>query len=251
MYRIWIVAGIIVIAGLVGGWAGYLLDPASSNDPNTRTKIEIRKRYLLLGVIAAGCVPLFLSLVKSAIIDTIFGSNNKNGVEIIPFAEYLIFTGFCLIAALSARNFLDTVSRQVLRDVQRATEKAMQAEAKASEAGERAAVVSDLFDEALEKDAPSPQQALTEAASQLPPGATIPEISPAERKALNAMMKMSYRTATGIAQEVGIQRNQVGELLDALASKRLVERTTSPTTHGPRWRITATGVRALNAPEKT
>jgi DNA-binding MarR family transcriptional regulator len=89
-----------------------------------------------------------------------------------------------------------------------------------------------------------------EVPGQAPDGQAPPEIGPTEKKALGAMMKMTFRTATGISKEIGLPRTQIGEVLDLLAAKKLVERTTSPTTGGPRWRITGLGVRALNAPGK-
>src|SRR6266446_3122599 len=123
MYQIWIVGGITLVAGLIGGWAGYLFDPVSSGDANVQLRRHTRKRYLLLGLIAAACVPLFLSLLQSGLIANIFSPKKENNVEIVPFSEFLIFAGFCLIAALSSRTFLDTVSRQLMRDVQRANQR--------------------------------------------------------------------------------------------------------------------------------
>lgn len=242
MYQLWVLLAIIVIAGLLGGWAAYLLDFVSSDEGPAPLKRHALIRYLVLGVIAAAVVPLFLSVLQSALIESIFKSN----AETIPFANFFVFAGFCLVAALSARAFLDTVSRQVMRDVSQAKARAQRAEDTANRADEKATIASDLIQETVE-DEISDIPAAMQAAEDLPANTLLPKITSSEHRALNAMTKMSFRTATGISQDAGVPRNQVGELLDQLATKGLIERTTSPKTGGPRWRITPIGIRTLNA----
>ena len=225
----------MLIAGLIGGWAGYLIDPVSSGDEAEQRKHAL-KRYLLLGIIASASVPLFLSVLQSALISNIFVPRKDNNVEIVPYTEFLIFVGFCLIAAVSARTFLDTVSHQVLRDVKRIEEKA-----------DKATAAIELIDEGVESKPAEPPAAQIEAAKQIAVDAVLPKLTAEEQKTLSALMKRTFRTATGIGQEIGVSRNRIGDLLDELASKAVVERTTSPNTGGPRWRITALGVRVLNA----
>jgi hypothetical protein len=65
------VLGIILIAGLVGG-LGARLRPGLAEPPSPQ-------RAMLLGVIAAACVPLFLSLVQSQLIESFLANRAPGG----------------------------------------------------------------------------------------------------------------------------------------------------------------------------
>ena len=247
MYQIWTIGAITLVAGLLGGWAGYLLDPASSGAANSASKAQALYRYLVLGVIAAACVPLFLTILQSDLVSKIFSPVKEDGREVVPYSQFLVFTGFCLVAAISARSFLDTVSKQVMRDAQQATQTANQAQVQAIEAQKKAEVASELAVDALDGSTAPSHPALTEAAQAIPADTAVPKIAPEEGRALQAMMKKTRRTAAGVAEELGISRARVAELLDELESKKLVEPTTSPNTGGQRWQITPLGVHTLRA----
>lgn len=244
MYRICTVVGIIFFSGLLGGWAAYLMSFTSSIEGIAGKKNALA-RYLVLGVIAAAVVPLFLSVLQSALISNIF-EPKANAPDAIPFSEFLILTGFCLIAAISARRFLYTVSRQIMRDVSSANLRAQNAELAARQAETKAEIATELVDETVEDDKVGIPDVL-QAAKEFPAGAAIPTITSNERNALNAMMGRAFRTAMGVSQDSKIPRSHMGELLDHLQELRLVERTVSPNTGGSRWRITPLGVRTLNA----
>ena len=90
---------IMAVAALIGGAAAYLTrDVTADGESELKTLFW---RFILLGVVAAACVPLFLSLVKSRIMESILTDNQHNHLE-----SYLIFTGLCLVAAYSARTFI-------------------------------------------------------------------------------------------------------------------------------------------------
>jgi len=177
----------------------------------------------------------------------------ENNVASIPYDDFLVFGGFCLIAAISARGFLDTISRQLLRDVRRlddrtslAVQQAREAKVSAGTAAEEAEATADLVENRILPATEPSELNSTNTAELLAPDTPIPGISANERKVLSALMQTTFRTATGISRDAGIPRNQIGEILDTLAKKRLVERTVSPNTGGPRWRITRLGAHALN-----
>ena len=107
MYQILIILIIIGVTGIFGGYAGYLTDQISSSDAGDQIKTHARKRYMFLGLISAACVPLFLSLVQSSLITNIFVTQGNGNINQIPYSEFLIFAGICLVAALSARRFLE------------------------------------------------------------------------------------------------------------------------------------------------
>jgi hypothetical protein len=251
-YQIWAVGAIVVGSGVFGGWTAFLSDQAQHRVNPEQANSPYLLRYIALGLSATICVPLFLSLVQSALIPKIFNPDKVDGVVTTPYSDFLIFGGICILAAISARKFLDTLSDKILRDVSqlkkktdRIDQKAVAAEERAARAEEKAQDASSVSLDVLDEQAAEPR--LEPELSELgaaPAGPTL-DLTPLEQKTLSSLMKVTFRTATGIGQNLGIPRNQIGDLLDSLASKRLVERTTSPATGGPRWKITALGVRTL------
>ena len=231
MYKIWTIVLIIFGAGLLGGWAGYLADASSGLNAAPDERRHALKRYVVLGVVAAFSVPLFLSVLQSALMKDIFTVKPEGGGESIPFVEFLIFAGFCLVAALSSRAFLDTLTKNVIRDVQELKQQTRALDERVDDNTGRV----ELMEEVVDPGAGSP--AAMDVLGQAPDGHSLPDVGATETKALGAMMNMTYRTATGIGKEIGLARTRIGEVLDLLAAKKLVERTTSPTTGGPRWRI--------------
>src|SRR3954467_1269784 len=243
--RVYVVAGITVVAGLLGGSAAYLTEPVGDSaalDWRARTIA----RPLLLGVLAAACVPLFLSLVQSGLIKTIFP---PPGTPPRPpaFEEYLIYVGLCVVAAISSRTFIDSVTRKVLQQAKEAKEIATEAKETAQQAAEEV----QLGESADDAHAPRPD--FVEAVGSLasPSGlqrsseGAAEELSDEERMILQALTTRTYRTRTGIANDSGVPRNRVSELLEALADRKLALPTKSPRTGGARWFITKRGHAAL------
>ena len=122
---------VMLSAGLFGGYAGFLLGPSNPASETSAEELEwLRKRSMVAGVVASFTVPLFLSLAGAAsgadqqLVDRLVGSN-------IDYGAWLILLGFCLVAAVSAPNFISAVSDRILRDVQR---EAREAAAKADSA---------------------------------------------------------------------------------------------------------------------
>jgi hypothetical protein len=242
-----IVVAIIIVSGLVGGWAAHL----TSNDAVEGEPRRPRHPYLLLGVIAAGCVPLFLSLIQSNLVDDIFTARGEQ-----PFKEYLVFVGLCLIAAFSARSFIESVSRRVLRDLENVKEeheeiKQQQQEVVrqgdetreiAEQASETAQNVAETVDE---QDAP-PATPADQMTMDIAP-ADVPTIDDVEKRLLEALNKKSYRTAGGVCEDSGMPRDEVTRRLKDLARRKVVEPTTSPKTGGIRWKLTPEGRAALQA----
>lgn len=94
---------IIFICGLIGGIG------------NSLREVNYDRAGLLknifLGVIASITVPLFLNLVSSDILKAIYKNEAQNIIN------YLIFSGFCIIASFSSLNFLNTISGKVLQNL--------------------------------------------------------------------------------------------------------------------------------------
>ncbi|PTT72589.1 MULTISPECIES: YEATS-associated helix-containing protein [unclassified Chryseobacterium] len=94
---------IILICGLTGG-IGNSLRGVGCN-------WILLIKNIFLGIIAASTVPLFLNLVSSDILKNIYDKEN------LHLVNYLIFSGFCMIAAFSSLNFLNTISGRVLQNL--------------------------------------------------------------------------------------------------------------------------------------
>jgi hypothetical protein len=245
--QFWAMTGIIAIiflGGVFGGWGATVLSKGTAEEG------EPKLRFFILGVIASACVPLFLSLVQSGIIDEIMSNRAGNRAE-----SYLIFAGLCLVAALTARNFLDSLSKRVLRDLDKVNDKADEALRKSETADNkatRAEQTTEVVAEALDEQAAEP----VVRSKGIDPGDTglesafvgaPPAVNATERQVLQSLTHMTFRTATGVAKDVGVPRSQIGELLDSLAERGLAAPAKSPTTNGARWKITAAGLAALGA----
>lgn len=108
---------VMAVAGLVGGWAGFLISPIDPETLDDRKYRRHRRRYLVSGVVAAYTVPLFLAISSAAA-----GANGDQLVSKVvgspvDYGSWLVLTGFCLVAAVSAPRFLSRLSDQLIEDV--------------------------------------------------------------------------------------------------------------------------------------
>lgn len=253
---------ILAVGGILGGMAAFLSRPTfegkSVRGSLNTDRLAPLSSYLLLGLAAAGCVPLFLSLLKSGLVNQIL----SNGHDNLARENCLILLGLAVIFGYSSRQFLRSISDQLLRRIE-------QTQRTAEEATERAADAKVIATEvALEIEGADEERTTrsgrvdlrTAAPAPLPdlepshePDAGDgerhggPKLDPLERKVLKSLTLMSRRTATGIAEDSGISRMRIGELLDSLADKGLVVPTVSPKTGGARWQITPAGAARLAA----
>jgi hypothetical protein len=230
------VIGIIVFSGLIGGLAAYL----ASESITEREGRSPLARYLILGVIASAAVPLFLSLVRSQVTQDMLKAVEPGKAEYSGLVEsYLIFVGICLIAAFSARRFIDGISKQVLQRLD-------QVEVVTADTKEALREVAKEVEGADSETAPLPAgvRELTDAEEE--GGHAHVPVSADELRALEALSRRTYRTRTGIAEDASISRNRISEILDALYQKKMALPTTSPNTGGQRWTITKRGEAALH-----
>lgn len=235
------IAAITIIAGIIGGIAAYLAEPKPAEPASQEPPKRTLSRFLLLGVIAAACVPLFLSLLQSKLLEKILGG----ALTTTAFENYLIFMGLCLVAAFSARRFIDSVTQQVIRKAEEANRNAERAVETANQAHETAV---ESLNEVESVDSDEPPPAMQQVALQ--PGETNAPVSvdAEERRALVALSRKTYRTRTGVAEDAGIARHRISEVLESLAERMLALPTRSPKTGGARWLITDRGRVAIDAP---
>jgi hypothetical protein len=106
---------VILLAGSLGGWVNYYLTRVKDQDHASL------RESLVIGIAAAFLVPLFLQMISSTLLTS--GASNP--------LELFVFAGFCLVASISSRSFVQTLSERVLKE---AREDAQNAKAVAQEA---------------------------------------------------------------------------------------------------------------------
>src|SRR6478609_8980694 len=88
---------IMLITGAFGGYLNYLHNFDTIAEDNKTSRIKVK--YVLLGIGSALLVPAFLKMIASDLIRYTTEYDN---------IRYLIFAGFCLIAAIFSRRFVTT-----------------------------------------------------------------------------------------------------------------------------------------------
>ena len=96
-------------AGLLGGITNYLRFEQEKKDWSSFW------RNVLMGVSASTLVPLFLTMISSNLLKESASDSSR----------FFMFFGFCLIASLSSKAFIQTVSDRLLNEMNK-TKKELQ-----------------------------------------------------------------------------------------------------------------------------
>jgi hypothetical protein len=121
-YFIILVIVVMLLAGSLGGVVNYYLGRLDNPD-----KASL-KESIIIGIAASFLVPLFLQMISSNLLAT--GDTEP--------LNLFILAGFCLIAAISSRAFITSLSAEVIRKAKEATQKAEQASNVAEQAKDTA-----------------------------------------------------------------------------------------------------------------
>jgi len=190
---------VMLVAGLVGGGLNYFrsqTEDAPSADP---------RQSLLGGVIASFLVPLFLNMISSNLLDAIKGTANTAG----DVSKLFVFAGFCLLAAVSSRSFIATLTDRVLKEAKATRQEVKQIKSE----------VEPIIDKETEKE---PQEISPLTVSVADNISTNDDV----RKVLNALAnsRFTLRTRTGIVQETHIDQVEVDRILATLVETGLAGR---------------------------
>lgn len=223
----------MLLAGVLGGLINsFIADPKTETPP-------VWWKHIVLGVGAAFIVPVFLNMISSKLIAEI----EAPPIDAQNLANLLILAGFCLVAAVSSRTFIGSITEKVLQQVAAAKRTADEAKKLAASAEGMAALAAPSDDA---------EDAVHEPVSSTPanaPKAHDVRVSDAEGKTLLAMISSgkSMRSITGIAEDAAIPKDQVSAAISSLIAKDLVAQ--GKNSDGkPRWYATPEG-RVFNVEE--
>ncbi len=214
MNTIWLIAAVMLIAGALGGLAAFFI-----SDPLNGKKLAWWQQ-MIVGIVAAFIVPLLLNMISADLIDKIRGVNGQNP----DFSKLFVLAGFCLVAAVSQRAFIQSISEKLLQTVR---------ETKEQVAEVKGVMDSQIEDEGTDEMSDSLQM------NKFP---TIADLNDDERSVLRVMANSPYsmRSRTGISKDIGLEKAKVNDAIVSLMNKKLVAQGQS-TSGKPRWYPTSLG----------
>lgn len=107
---------IMVLAGTAGGFTNFLLASHGLEFGSDRAAFEKTLPwwgYIVVGIVSTFLVPLFLSLAKNELFNEVI-SPPVGAANSPTIADLFVFVGFCLVASVSSRAFIETVSQRVI-----------------------------------------------------------------------------------------------------------------------------------------
>lgn len=185
--HICILIWIILISGSVGGFLNFLLVYKPSNKWSF-----LLLKSVSLGIGASFLVPLFLRTISSSLI------NYKSGYEL---TNYLIIGGFCLLASIFSKRFIEDLYSRVVK----AEKEAKEALTKTEEIVESKSEIDDLDEIIINK---------VKNRSDIDRFFTDSEI----KSVIDAIQfsNFTFRSVNGISKETKITSNIVSNILKYL-----------------------------------
>lgn len=250
----------IVICGLIGGVIGYIEELSSG----TNGGFWHFAKYILLGLSASFIVPLFLNTISSTLISTVLsGDSASSSRDPTSIISLLVVAGFCLIASISSRRFIERITDKVLDQVNEAVQAAKSAQKtadtavlKAEEAEQKAENADDRVDLFDEPDLPEPSgsHSLPRASSAMTneyrnsPSEPL-NLDQGQIKVLKAMIDSTFsaRALSGLINDTDLDERELTGALSSLVESGLMEKKT--TKKGlERWLLTDDGRRNARNP---
>jgi predicted transcriptional regulator len=220
MDMLWIISIVMAISGVLGGIINFFISDPVGERPLTWWQ------HILVGLGAAFMVPLFLNMISSGLIDAIRGTSG----QMPDFSKLFVLAGFCLVAAVSSRAFIRTLSERVLQEARTAKKIAEEGQEQAAEAR---SIVAPLVEEE------PPSEVIT---SSIPDRTVETGLSDNERSILNAMTRPPFtmRSLSGLAKETDLEKAKVNDIISGLVEKGLAAQWDS-SSGKRRWYATSKG----------
>ena len=247
MDKVLAVAGIIMGAALLGSVAAWLMGHPAGQELGATGRRRARRyglaTYVMVGIVAAGSVPLLLSLVRSDLVANVFDATWGEIYE-----NLVILFGLGLVASYASRFFVESSTRRIADDVDTMRVQLKEAQATnralAEYVDDRAAQPrSEAKGAAAKKQAEAHKKAANDLseAQQL----FVQSLGNDDQAILKALTVRDYRTAAGVAADLEMPRFRVTEKLDDMVEAGLARTVESPVTHGTRYTIQPIGWAAL------
>lgn len=214
--HIFVLVAVMLMAGVFGGLVNYYMQ--SQYDPDTTSL----PRSLVVGIGASFLVPVVLALVNS---DLITESSQDA-------TRFLIFTGFCLIAAIASRFVVTSVSDRILSEARRARE---QSDRVLHELYLVQSELRPLIETETEEDFKVETQPLTPEEE--------PDVTTANVLKTLGNGRYIFRSLGGLCQEVDADEPTMIKTLEIMVARNLAGRITGK--QGVRWHLTDAGRRLL------
>jgi hypothetical protein len=220
----------IVGSGVLGGLIGWLGEDTTANNKNASAKESGAPKsclyYLLLSIGAATTVPLFLTLIQSKISANVFSTGDAPKLE-----DWFVFFGLCVIAAIFAKNYLETLYGKLLDRLNKTDARLNKTKATADATKGR---VDEIAENRLQEGEPiedtvsSPVKKgivaeLTSSPSPIPPS----NLTDAEKKVWAALIDPTFprrrRSLEGIVSDTKLDLGSAQSVLNKLKAANLVE----------------------------
>lgn len=214
---------IMVLSGGLGGIVNFLLE--ANRESQVTKKHEIIKS-IIIGISAAFLVPLFLNTISSNII-----AESKNDVY-----KLFVIAGFCLLASISSKPFIRTLSNKIMRELDDVKNKVSDVKKDVETIIENE-TEQDLIDEDIIEGVNDK--------------VNLDEKDTNRIKILKALTssKYTYRSLIGISKDIELEINEVNIALSELFAKGFVNQ--QPREKGLRFYITKEGREYLELYNKT
>lgn len=198
---------LMLSAGLLGGITNYF---RAEEDKN---KLSSFFKNILMGISSALLIPLFLNMISSNLL--------KESSE--DSSKLFILFGFCLIASLSSKAFIQTISDRLLNEVKKTKEKMEDIEKD----------VAPIISKETEAEGGEDTRSLFQLRAF--------SFDEESKKVLSSLSssKYSWRSLPGITKETGLPEKNVLNSLDWLSTNRLVVKTNGK--NGTLWGLTLEG----------
>lgn len=181
----------------------------------------------IIGIGAAAMVPLFLNMISSNLLKDILAPNSDSNTTA---QNLFVFAGFCLIAGISSRAFIQNLSEKVLQKMQQ------QVNSTEEKTKELDVKFGPLLENAMEPEsAASGNMLLASPMSNVQP-------TNDELKILQTLASGPYtlRSISGISKDSAFDKETVHDIVNTLMNKGFVGQTDGGK-KGPRWYITSQG----------
>lgn len=188
-----LLALLMVGAGLLGGITNFFRIEQDKKD------VFAFFKNILMGISASLLIPLFLNMISS----NLFIESTADGTKL-----FIIF-GFCLIASLSSKTFIQTISDRVLNEMKKTKE--------------RVKVIENEVEPLISRE--SEAEEAEDTGSFFKVRAFSFDDNAKMVLSSLASSKYAWRTLTGITKDTGLPKDNVMNSINWLASNRLAVKT--------------------------